>query len=111
MPPDDALTLFATVAGVDRTAAEPASAREVLRLCGYLPLAIRIGAARLAARPTWTVGSPTPIWTLSPFPFPATCSPNVTPPPDTNSSPPPSGDPSGPPSSSEPPSSTKPPGG
>ena len=57
--------------------------------------------------PTWTVGSPTPTWTLSPFPFPATCSPNVTPPPDTNSSPPPSG----PPSSSEPPSSTKPPGG
>ncbi|TDW76348.1 TadE/TadG family type IV pilus assembly protein [Kribbella pratensis] len=61
--------------------------------------------------PTWTIGSPTPIWTLSPLPFPATCSPNVTPPPDTNSSPPPSGDPSGPPSSSEPPSSTKPPGG
>ena len=29
--------------------------------------------------PTWTVGSPTPTWTLSPFPFPATCSPNVTP--------------------------------
>ncbi len=25
------------------------------------------------------IGSPTPTWTLTPFPFPATCSPNVTP--------------------------------
>ena len=54
--------------------------------------------------PTWTVGSPTPLWTLSPIPFPATCTPNVTPSPtgneptDTESStaPPPN------PSSSEP---------
>ena len=52
--------------------------------------------------PTWTVGSPTPIWTLSPFPFPATCSPNVTPPP-TDSPTPPETPPTGP---SEPPSST-----
>jgi DNA-binding SARP family transcriptional activator/Flp pilus assembly protein TadD len=54
--PDDALALFAAVAGADRTAAEPDPAQEVLRLCGYLPLAIRISAARLAARPAWTVG-------------------------------------------------------
>jgi hypothetical protein len=49
--------------------------------------------------PTWTVGSPTPIGTLTPFPFPATCSPNVTPPPDTNTPPtgtPPTDTPSGP---------------
>ena len=52
--------------------------------------------------PTWTVGSPTPIWTLSPFPFPASCSPNVTPPP-TPSETPPTGEPSGP--TSSPPSS------
>lgn len=38
--------------------------------------------------PTWTVGSPTPTWTLEPIPFPATCSPNVTPPPDPSSTPP-----------------------
>jgi DNA-binding SARP family transcriptional activator len=56
MPPDDALALFAAVAGPDRTVAEPEATREVLRLCGYLPLAIRISAARLAARPAWTVG-------------------------------------------------------
>lgn len=38
--------------------------------------------------PTWTVGSPTPIWTLSPFPFPPSCTPNVTPSPDPSSTPP-----------------------
>jgi DNA-binding SARP family transcriptional activator/tetratricopeptide (TPR) repeat protein len=56
LPTDDALSLFAAVAGADRIAAEPGPADEVLRLCGYLPLAIRICAARLAARPAWTVG-------------------------------------------------------
>ena len=56
LPPDDALALFAAVAGAGRAAAEPGPAGEVLRLCGYLPLAIRICAARLAARPAWTVG-------------------------------------------------------
>jgi len=55
LPPGDALALFAAVAGAGRTAAEPGPADEVLRLCGYLPLAIRICAARLAARPAWTV--------------------------------------------------------
>lgn len=47
--------------------------------------------------PTWTVGSPTPIWTLTPFPFPRTCTPNVTPPP-TSDTPgtPPTDSPSGP---------------
>ena len=53
--------------------------------------------------PTWTVGSPTPIWTLSPFPFPPSCTPNVTPPPDTNT--PPTGTPpTGTPPTSPPPS-------
>lgn len=50
--------------------------------------------------PTWTVGSPTPTWTLSPFPFPATCSPNVTPTPNPSGTPPtgtpPTDTPSGP---------------
>jgi hypothetical protein len=44
--------------------------------------------------PTWTVGSPTPIWTLTPFPLPITCSPNVTPTPDPSDSPSPSESPS-----------------
>ena len=52
--------------------------------------------------PTWTVGSPTPIWTLTPFPFPATCSPNVTPTPDPSSTPPESPPPGTPPTSTPP---------
>jgi len=29
--------------------------------------------------PTWTIGSPTPKWTLEPIPFPASCTPSITP--------------------------------
>lgn len=39
-----------------RLAREPESAAEVLRLCGHLPLALRLAAARLRHRPGWTVG-------------------------------------------------------
>lgn len=52
--PADAHRLFALIAG-DSAAAEPEQAGEVVRLCGRLPLAIRIAAARLAHRPSWTV--------------------------------------------------------
>ncbi|MEU4606074.1 pilus assembly protein TadG-related protein [Kribbella sp. NPDC023972] len=56
--------------------------------------------------PEWTIGSPTPTWTLSPFPFPATCTPSITP------SPP---DPPDPSNSTNPPgptnTATEPPGG
>ncbi len=57
LPPAEALELFGAVAGVRRVAAEPAAAAEVVRLCGYLPLAIRVAATRLAHRPMWTVVS------------------------------------------------------
>jgi tetratricopeptide (TPR) repeat protein len=40
----------------DRVANEPDAAAEVMRLCGGLPLAIRLSAARLRHRPGWTVG-------------------------------------------------------
>jgi Flp pilus assembly protein TadG len=36
--------------------------------------------------PTWTIGSPTPQWTLTPFPFPATCTPSITPSPTAGAS-------------------------
>ncbi|WP_225859098.1 tetratricopeptide repeat protein [Streptomyces albicerus] len=39
-----------------RLAREPQAAAEVLRLCGRLPLALRLAAARLRHRPGWTVG-------------------------------------------------------
>ncbi|HET6858136.1 MAG TPA: helix-turn-helix transcriptional regulator, partial [Streptomyces sp.] len=39
-----------------RLARDPESVAEVLRLCGHLPLALRLAAARLRHRPGWTVG-------------------------------------------------------
>ncbi|WP_343233676.1 BTAD domain-containing putative transcriptional regulator [Streptomonospora sp. PA3] len=51
---DSALRLFATVLGPDRVEQEPATAREVVRLCGGLPLALRIVAGRMLSRPRWT---------------------------------------------------------
>ncbi|WP_327088666.1 tetratricopeptide repeat protein [Nonomuraea sp. NBC_01738] len=60
MEPDEALNLFATVAGPERVAAEHGAAMDVVAACGFLPLAVRIVAARLAARPSWTVASLVP---------------------------------------------------
>lgn len=60
MEPDEALSLFATVAGAERVAAEHGAAMDVVAACGFLPLAVRIVAARLAARPSWTVASLVP---------------------------------------------------
>jgi len=54
----DAVTLLARIAGGDRVTANAGAANaaaEVVRLCGRLPLAVRIAGARLAARPHWTV--------------------------------------------------------
>ncbi|MBO0848690.1 MAG: winged helix-turn-helix domain-containing protein [Pseudonocardia sp.] len=48
---DEALPLLEAALGVDRIAAEPAEAAELVRLCGGLPLALRIAAARAAAQP------------------------------------------------------------
>jgi DNA-binding SARP family transcriptional activator/tetratricopeptide (TPR) repeat protein len=57
LPPPEGLELFGAVAGTARVKAEPEAAAEVVRLCGHLPLAIRIAATRLAHRPLWTVAS------------------------------------------------------
>lgn len=45
-----------SVVGEGRLAREPEAAAEVLRVCGHLPLALRLAAARLRHRPGWTVG-------------------------------------------------------
>lgn len=50
----DAAGLFERIVG-ERARDEPEAVGEVLRLCGHLPLAIRISAARLQHRPRWTV--------------------------------------------------------
>ncbi|WP_280406159.1 AfsR/SARP family transcriptional regulator [Nocardia brasiliensis] len=55
LSPEDATALFATIVDDDRIAAEPDAVAETVRLCGYLPLAIRIAAGRLRARPVWPV--------------------------------------------------------
>ncbi len=47
----EALGLLAKIAGEQRVAAEPTAAREIVACCGGLPLAVRIAAVRLAARP------------------------------------------------------------
>ncbi|MEU6481004.1 BTAD domain-containing putative transcriptional regulator [Streptomyces sp. NPDC047017] len=55
--PDEALSLLSTVMGPERVEAERASALELLALCGFLPLAIRIVATKLASRPRWTIAT------------------------------------------------------
>ncbi|OMI36047.1 AfsR/SARP family transcriptional regulator [Streptomyces sparsogenes] len=57
MSPGEALVLFARVIGEERAAAEPEACRKAVAACGFLPLAVRIAAARLAARPAWTVAA------------------------------------------------------
>jgi tetratricopeptide (TPR) repeat protein len=57
LPPAEALDLFGAVAGTSRVAAEPSAAASVVRLCGYLPLAIRVAATRLVHRPRWTIAA------------------------------------------------------
>ncbi|MFF0298922.1 BTAD domain-containing putative transcriptional regulator [Kitasatospora sp. NPDC004614] len=55
LTPDEALALFSAIVGVERVAAEPEAALQVVTFCGFLPLAVRIAAARLASRPRWSV--------------------------------------------------------
>ncbi|MEU5438540.1 BTAD domain-containing putative transcriptional regulator [Streptomyces sp. NPDC020719] len=55
MSPDEALQLFTKIVGEERVGAERQSALDVVAACGFLPLAIRIAASRLASRRTWTV--------------------------------------------------------
>lgn len=50
-----AAELFGRVAGADRAAAEDEASREVVRLCGGVPLALCVAGARLAAHPRWPV--------------------------------------------------------
>jgi methionine synthase II (cobalamin-independent) len=54
---EDSVRLLAGVAGARRVGAEPAQAREISRLCGNLPLALRIVGARLACRPHWSLAT------------------------------------------------------
>ncbi|WP_431680214.1 BTAD domain-containing putative transcriptional regulator [Kitasatospora sp. KL5] len=55
LTPEEALVLFSAIVGHERVAAEPEAALAVVTSCGFLPLAVRIAAARLASRPRWSV--------------------------------------------------------
>ncbi|HEX6683751.1 MAG TPA: BTAD domain-containing putative transcriptional regulator [Candidatus Limnocylindrales bacterium] len=48
---DESRELLARLLGEDRLRAEPAQVAHLMQLCGHLPLALRIAAANLAARP------------------------------------------------------------
>lgn len=58
--PESALGLFERVVGGPRVAEDLSAARELVALCGHLPLAVRIAAARVASAPgtplRWFVG-------------------------------------------------------
>ena len=54
-PLRDALELLARILGGPRLDAEPEAAQEVVRLCGLLPLAVSLAAARLRSRPSWSL--------------------------------------------------------
>ncbi|MFF0218369.1 AfsR/SARP family transcriptional regulator [Streptomyces vinaceus] len=51
----DAQKLLGHLVGEERTAAERAATHELARLCGGLPLALRIAGTRLQTRPVWTL--------------------------------------------------------
>lgn len=52
-----AVEMLRHLIGAARVDAEPRAAAEVARRCGYLPLALRIAGARLAARPGWAISA------------------------------------------------------
>ncbi|WP_277741153.1 BTAD domain-containing putative transcriptional regulator [Streptomyces sp. LX-29] len=55
MCPDEAFALFTQIVGEERAVIEYEHSTRVVAACGFLPLAIRIAASRLATRRTWTV--------------------------------------------------------
>ncbi|TDE27396.1 AfsR/SARP family transcriptional regulator [Nonomuraea mesophila] len=52
---DEAVAMLGGVTGHDRVRAEPDAALRIVRLCGGLPLALRIAGSRLARKPGWTL--------------------------------------------------------
>jgi tetratricopeptide (TPR) repeat protein len=54
LTPDEAVALMHRIVG-ERVLSDTGAAAEVARRCEYLTLAVRLAAARLAHRPSWTV--------------------------------------------------------
>ncbi|WP_194897077.1 ATP-binding protein [Catenulispora pinisilvae] len=55
LAPGEAVELLARIVGAERVAAEPEAAERLAELCGGLPLAVSLVAARLRSRPVWTL--------------------------------------------------------
>ena len=55
LPPAQAIRLLGKLSGNARLDSEPGATEDLARQCDYLPLALRIAGARLAARPAWPV--------------------------------------------------------
>ncbi len=51
--PADATRLLVAIVGPERAGREPSAAESIAELCGFLPLAICVAGARLAANPSW----------------------------------------------------------
>ncbi|MFI9011639.1 ATP-binding protein [Actinosynnema sp. NPDC053489] len=56
LEPAESFELLGAIAGRARVGAEPVATARVAKLCGHLPLALRIAGNRLASRPKWTIG-------------------------------------------------------
>lgn len=55
LPPEQAFAFLGKVAGQQRLDADEVAARQLVQLCGRLPLALRIAGNQLAARPHWPI--------------------------------------------------------
>jgi tetratricopeptide (TPR) repeat protein/transcriptional regulator with XRE-family HTH domain len=55
MPPEDAVDFLDKIIRSGREAARTEDLEDLARLCGNLPLALRIAGSRLLSRPTWNV--------------------------------------------------------
>jgi tetratricopeptide (TPR) repeat protein len=55
LEPAAAIGLLSGIAGPERVWAEPDAAADLCRQCGHLPLAIRVAAAKLTAKPHWSI--------------------------------------------------------
>ncbi|GIH97557.1 helix-turn-helix domain-containing protein [Planobispora siamensis] len=53
---EESVRLLGAIVGAQRAAADPGGVDQVAKLCGNLPLALRIAGNRLLTRPGWTVG-------------------------------------------------------
>ncbi|MDX3662495.1 BTAD domain-containing putative transcriptional regulator [Streptomyces sp. ID05-26A] len=55
LPSAQAMNLMRAIVGDDRVQTDPSAAQEIIRLCGHVPLAVRISAARLLSRRQWSL--------------------------------------------------------